>query len=242
MNSHKKITKSDLGLASITAIKYLRTLRPTLYYHGISHTNNVVKYSKKLSNKQNYTGTQFSKKDLKKLIEIAAWFHDTGFESKYDSNEIIGAEFAKKFMLQEGYSDKQIKIVVDAIKLTNLATYSLDMPLDKEIATAAAILRDADLSYIGFKLSNFIEWMNKYRFECLKDTNAKEHFKKLSGNSNLHEIAKEELKWYKSSYNFYTKFHKWFSEGGSKLFKLNKDKNIVWLENEIIRLEKNNLI
>ena len=52
-------------------------------YHNLAHTQRVVESVKELSEQLKI------EKEAAENLEIAAWFHDTGFVIQYDDNEIF---------------------------------------------------------------------------------------------------------------------------------------------------------
>ena len=65
-------------------------LSPSLIYHNYLHTAEVVEAANEVAE-----GSNLSKEDTE-LINLAAWFHDTGFVEKYEGHEEVSKEIAER--------------------------------------------------------------------------------------------------------------------------------------------------
>ena len=71
------------------------------------------------------------------ILQIAAWFHDTGYVKGWEDHEIVSGEIAGRFLKAENYPSDRIKKVIDCI----LATRMPQQP----VCLLERIICDADL-------------------------------------------------------------------------------------------------
>lgn len=114
-----------------------RNIPEDYVYHQITHIEQVVSASLEIA-----SGNQLSPKDLELLL-VAAWFHDTGYESGWEEHEERSSQLAEKFLLKNGGNEKDVQIVRGCIMATK-------MP-QKPNTRLEKILADADLSHLGKK-------------------------------------------------------------------------------------------
>ena len=139
-NSKLRITcgleSMDFDLMRNWILNQLKSLLPeNMLYHDIPHTLNVenaaIRYGKLegISEEEMY------------LIRTAALYHDAGFILKYNENEDFAISMVKSTLPKFGYSDKQIKIICNCIRVTkpNIIPKTL---LER-------IIVDADYDYLG---------------------------------------------------------------------------------------------
>ena len=112
-----------------------RELPPTLSYHTVNHTIDVINAASQLAENE-----KINKKETT-LLKTAALFHDTGFLEQYDCNEPIGCKIAEETLPPLGYTDEDI----DIIKKLIMATKIPQTPSNK----LEKIICDADLDYLG---------------------------------------------------------------------------------------------
>jgi len=115
----------------------LTELDPNIRYHNLRHTERVVKSTKEILESGTVNGAD------PEVMELAAWFHDTGYTEVSDGHEEKSCEIAEEFLTKEGYDPDKIV----QIKETILATERYHDPntLEQEI------IRDADASHFGQK-------------------------------------------------------------------------------------------
>lgn len=106
-----------------------------LYYHGIHHTMDVCESVERLAIWEGVQG-----EDLY-LLKTAALFHDAGFIHSYESNEPIGAKLAKEMLPNFGYTEEQIKQVIELIEATKIPQNPSNH--------LEEIMCDSDLDYLG---------------------------------------------------------------------------------------------
>jgi uncharacterized protein len=116
--------------------KLRKSLSPTLTYHGLHHTFDVVEACKKLAIKE---GIKDEGSLL--LLETAALYHDLGFISTYRGHEEEACRIAGLTLPKFGFSKDQIEKVSSMIMATKIPQ-SPKNHLEQIIA-------DADLDYLG---------------------------------------------------------------------------------------------
>lgn len=129
-----------------------RELPPTLSYHTVNHTLDVINAVSNLAESENIDEKN------RILLKTAALFHDAGFLEQYSCNEPIGCKIAEEILPSLDYTDEDIK----KIKQLIMATKIPQTPSNK----LEEIICDADLDYLG--RDDFPEVSQRLRDE-LKD-------------------------------------------------------------------------
>jgi len=106
-----------------------------LFYHDRKHTQQVVKYARRITRKNDLT------KSEKIILLLAAWFHDVGYLQQSDDRETRSSLEAERFLLSEQVDPE----VISAVKKTIMATKTPQQPQ----TTPEKILCDADLYHFG---------------------------------------------------------------------------------------------
>ncbi|MFA7228899.1 MAG: HD domain-containing protein, partial [Melioribacteraceae bacterium] len=65
-------------------------------YHNLAHTKNVVQAALEIA-----IGEKLAPDDME-MVQIAAWFHDTGYVEKSAGHEEISAMYAGNFLSEAG--------------------------------------------------------------------------------------------------------------------------------------------
>jgi predicted metal-dependent HD superfamily phosphohydrolase len=112
-----------------------KSLSPSLYYHSIKHTKDVVKSVERIALLEGVTDEGLF------LLKTAAIFHDAGFIEQYDHNEANGARMAQEILPKYGYTEQHVKTIVELIHATEIP--------HKPINKLQEIICDADLDYLG---------------------------------------------------------------------------------------------
>jgi hypothetical protein len=132
-------------------------LSPQYLYHNFYHTSEIVKSCNQLG-KLAGLGEEETE-----ILELAAWFHDTGFIKGYKGHEIESMRIAEDFLTKEDYNKEKTAKVLSCIKATTRSEApknKLEMLLcdadfshtgDKEFASKAALLK---LEWENFGMSN----------------------------------------------------------------------------------------
>ncbi|AOW20653.1 Pycsar system effector family protein [Urechidicola croceus] len=168
-------------------------------YHNLGHTRRVVKFVKQL--------VEFEKigpKDTQ-VLELAAWFHDSGFLKSAENHEQHSAEIAEEFLMQEKVAESTIKKVKDLILVTT-RTNAPKTLLEK-------IILDADCAHVGSK--SYIE-----SSELLREEWAQLNLKTFTN-----------IEWTQENIDFLTKRHHFYTEYAIENWQPRKDKNLLELYN-----------
>jgi predicted metal-dependent HD superfamily phosphohydrolase len=106
-------------------------------YHDILHTQDVVRVCRQI-------GLTYGlpMEDIE-LLQIAAWFHDTGYTNGPEGHEERSFVYAKTFLQNFGYSEKQLEVIAGCIRATKIP--------QRPVGLMQQIISDADLSHLGEK-------------------------------------------------------------------------------------------
>jgi len=140
-------------VANFVLEEYSRPVWNNFEYHNIDHIQNVVGEVKSLGKKSGLSEDNIAN------LQIAAWFHDLGYEKGVVDHEETSCEIAKEFLISENVSENIISEIVDLIKATRPGFESFETISQK-------IIRDADLSNAGLK--GFKKCSNALRAEWVK--------------------------------------------------------------------------
>ena len=122
--------------AEANIIKRLKKELPkNLYYHNVKHTLDVTEAVERIALSEGVHNEDLF------VLKMAALYHDAGFIKKYQNNESIGADMAKKDLPKYGFNEEQIELIDQLIMVTFAAK--------KPTTLLEKILRDADLDYLG---------------------------------------------------------------------------------------------
>ncbi|NND31812.1 MAG: HD domain-containing protein [Saprospiraceae bacterium] len=127
--------KDLLKKAQLTASEIMKELPETMSYHDLNHSRMVVESAKEIGTMEGLNDHDLA------MVEIAAWFHDTGFQSKYEGHEEESCKIARSFLVKENIPEEDIERVVEAIR----ATARDVIP----ITTLQKVLKDADLYHLA---------------------------------------------------------------------------------------------
>jgi predicted metal-dependent HD superfamily phosphohydrolase len=115
--------------------KLRQELSPTLYYHDLNHTLDVLRSVERLADLENVTGEDLI------LLQTASLFHDAGMIRTYLGHEQASVEMIEEFLPHFGYNPPQIAKINKMIMTTRLP--------QSATGTLEQILCDADLDYLG---------------------------------------------------------------------------------------------
>ena len=165
-------------------------------YHSIAHTQNVVEKSKELSELSMLNEYESN------LIEIAAWFHDTGYTKSLKNHENHSIEIAKNYLEKNRFSKEDINQIVGLINATKVE----HLPSTK----LEGILKDADCAHLASKDYDAYASLLKKEWETLQDI----------------KYSKEE--WIEKNIEFFSK-HKYYSTAAHQIWEKRKSKNLSQL-------------
>ena len=118
-------------------------------FHNLSHTLTVVKAVETICSESGRD------KHEKRILLVAAWFHDLGYTQRIDEHEDIGASLAENFLKEKGVDESDIELVKSHIIATHFPQYPL--------TSGEKILCDADMIHLADK--NYIEKADVLRKE-----------------------------------------------------------------------------
>lgn len=177
-------------------------------YHDVDHTRNVVKAVKEIAAHENISAEEIE------LLELAAWFHDTGYIECKDGHENVSASIATQFLKDNEVDATTIESVVNLILVTAFN--------HKPKNTLEKIICDADYYHIGN--IDYLSFLKELRTEW-----------------KLCEVATfTELEWLQENITFLKEKHVFYSNYAKKNWGVIKNKNIKILEqkkNEILAME-----
>lgn len=181
-------------------------------YHNLRHTQRVVKSTKELLDSCSLSNQE------KEILELAAWFHDTGYTKGIKDHEETSCEIADAFLTKEGYDLDKIKKVKECIRATKWNT--------EPHTLLEEIIKDADSSH--FAQRSYIETSELLREEL-----------KLLGvkNCSQKEWLQGNIQVFRTDHRYYTDYAKehWLEKKDKNLRKLIKDKKS---EKKIIKKER----
>lgn len=175
-----------------------------IIYHNFPHTLRVVKKLQEL-----IKGEGVPEKDAE-LLQIAAWFHDSGFVTGANKHEESGVQLAKDF-LKNKISDDDFSTVKQLILATKMG--------HKPINQLERIIKDADCSHLASKSFNQTSDLLK---EELRLTNAADH---------------SDLDWKKGNVTFLTN-HQFYTNYAFENWQEKKQSNLLELFKSVKKLEK----
>ncbi len=107
-------------------------------FHDIQHTLNVVNAVQEMGKYQGLTIQEIE------WLQLAAWFHDTGYDKGGQDHETRSARYAREFLKGLGYPEESLNQVVNCIMATR-------MPHEPK-TILEKVMCDADLSHLGKKI------------------------------------------------------------------------------------------
>lgn len=120
-------------------------------FHNFNHTLRVVNAALEIGKAYKLSGDELE------ILQLAAWFHDTGYADKYKGHEDKSKEYAKGFLESEDYPEGKKKQVLACIEATRMPQNPNNL-LEK-------IICDADLIHLGKK--SFFKRNEKLRKEWI---------------------------------------------------------------------------
>lgn len=178
-------------------------------YHDITHTEDVARVSRQLA-----IAYGLSMDDIE-ILEIAAWFHDTGYDKGPQNHEERAVTYATDFLQLLDYPESKIEQVAGCIRATQIPS--------KPETLLQQIISDADLSHLGEK--NYWVRTAKLRQELMNTQN---------------RIMDEEA-WVDFELNFMLA-HQYHTPIARDLFERRKVKHILQLRKQKSRLNPDYLL
>ncbi len=170
----------------------------TFFYHNLSHTQRVVKATKAL-----IEGESITEENDILALELAAWFHDTGYTEGTDEHELLSTKLAKTF-LENHNLDADI---IDKVSQLIMATKMGYEPVNNH----EKIIRDADSSHFASKSYTEQSDLLREEWEALGIRSYKD------------------IDWLKENIDFFTKHHRFYTDFANDNWQKRKDKNLAAL-------------
>src|SRR5262249_42965454 len=82
-------------------------------FHDVAHTTSIVKAVTEICNEMDID------KHEKRILQVAAWFHDIGYTQRIDQHEDVGALLAETFLKSHQVDDSDI----EKVKCSIIATH-----------------------------------------------------------------------------------------------------------------------
>jgi len=175
-------------------------------YHNLEHTLRVVKASDEIASAEGLSG------DEQLAMQLAAWFHDTGYITGAENHEKQSVAYFKEFAEQEPEISPEVAALVENLIL---ATEYSKKPKNK----LENIIRDADTAH--FAAEEFLMISDNLRKEW---ENEGKTFK--------------DLDWLEGNVSLLTEKHQYYSDYAKKNWQKQKDSNIEMLRTKVDDLKK----
>ena len=176
----------------------LNTELDTIYvYHNLAHTQRVVEKINEL-----IENLEIDKSDSENL-QIAAWFHDTGFVKGTENHEAESVKIATTFLESNKVTKKRIEAISNLILATKMG-FEPTNDLEK-------IIIDADCAHLASK--NFFDYTSLLRKEW-----------ELLGVK-----TQTNAEWIAGNIKFFTQHHRYYTEYALKNWTKSKGKNLAKL-------------
>lgn len=182
-------------------------LSESFTYHNFSHTLDVVNAVKELADHEKVNPQESS------ILQIAAWFHDSGYIHGYKDHENVGILIASNFLKEHNISDDYIQKVSALINATQY-DYSPQNILEE-------IIRDAD--YFHFSRENYL-----IRCELLRNEWEKTLDKKFT-----------DVEWAKVNLEKLSENHVYYTDYAKANWQIPKENNIALIKTMIQTLGAN---
>ncbi len=199
------LTQSNTEIVESYVTRFFRERMPKEYvYHDFTHTQDVVRACRQIGMIEGISMAELE------VLEIAAWFHDAGFDKGPENHELRSADYAMLFLETLDFPNGKIDDIMACIRATR-------MP-QKPTTVLQQIICDADLSHLGDKSY----WM---RNACLRQEMLV-----------AQQRAMTEEEWVNFELDFMTS-HQYHTDAAKELFDQRKYKNIVQLRKQKMRID-----
>ena len=130
-----------------------KELNPSLYYHDLNHTLDVVKACR------HYAQMEGIDQSDQILLETAAYFHDAGMLKAYINHEEASVELLQQVLPGYGYSHRDLEVISCVVMKTKLPQSAINL--------MGEVLCDADLDYLGRPDFFMISHRLRYEWELM---------------------------------------------------------------------------
>jgi predicted metal-dependent HD superfamily phosphohydrolase len=172
-------------------------------FHDLDHTQSVVESVIEIGE-----GYELTEEDLQ-LLQLAAWFHDLGYDQGAKQHEDRSMQYARAFLEEHQYPEEAIRKIEGCIQATRVPQSPKNL--------LEEILCDADLSHLG--KSSYWTRTGKIRQELIMTKN----------------IIRSEQEWVEFELNFMLQ-HRYHTPVASRLYNEGKSKHIRQLYKQKARL------
>ncbi|HKK77323.1 MAG TPA: Pycsar system effector family protein [Saprospiraceae bacterium] len=184
---------------------YQNNISEQFLFHNFAHTQDVVAAARLMAEKSE----RLSPKEIY-LLEVAAWFHDTGYSQGPREHEQRSANLARQFLTDQNIPAEDIQKVEQIILATSLKA--------APDSFAEEILRDADFSHLGSE--QYWDRCSRLRQELLM----------------TQQDFKTEMEWAVYELDFVTR-HQYHTLIARGLYESTKQKNIKRLKKYLKRVQ-----
>ncbi|NME69633.1 Pycsar system effector family protein [Flammeovirga aprica] len=152
--------KTDINFDNLitSACEFAKENIKDLPYHNVKHTERVVQAVREIGENEGLDERNIQ------LLEIAAWFHDTGYTQASCSNHEENSSKISKQFLDGKLTDEDIQTIQECIMATQLPQTPRNL--------MEQIICDADLAHLGTEdFNTFSEALRKEKSEIVESGN-----------------------------------------------------------------------
>jgi predicted metal-dependent HD superfamily phosphohydrolase len=174
-----------------------RKLSPQMVFHNVQHTCEVVKAVKEIKSKSDLNEQQ------EVIVQIAAWFHDSGYCFVYQGHEDISIAIATSFLMLMKVDEAIISEVTACVNATRMPQHPMNSL--QEIICDADMYHLANPDYPDHARRLRLEWEHQLN-KCFTD-----------------------LEWHRSNLDLLNK-HRYHTKYGKEVLEYGKIDNAKLLE------------
>ncbi|WP_020532431.1 Pycsar system effector family protein [Flexithrix dorotheae] len=202
----ESVKNSIIEDAKTFALRILQDETPkNLEYHNAEHTEEVVTAAIEIGNANGLNEEEME------ILQLAAWFHDTGHSKRVNGHEEESQTIAENFLQSTSYPVEKLSRVKSAIKATKMPQSPQNL--------VEEVLCDADLAHLGKK--GFMGKMASLRNEW----------------HSLGSIDFNDEEWYNYNLKFIDE-HNYFTEYGKTNLQPRKKKNSKKIKKKLKELNE----
>lgn len=198
--THQEII--SLAKAHVTEF-YNKNIGAEYVFHDVQHVKNVVEAVQLVGKACGVNGRQLE------LLQMAAWFHDTGYIEGAEGHEERSCKFAVEFFSKHQIPEQELDVITRCIMATKLPFKPKDL--------VEEIICDADLSHLGKDI--YWDRCGRLRQELLM----------------TRSILMSEQEWLQFEIDFMSN-HQYFTKEAAELYQKRKLKHIKQLRKQHQRL------
>lgn len=177
-------------------------IRPEYFFHDLNHTRYTFGAVGRLAEAANLDP------ESREIVQLAAWFHDTGYSEGPVDHEQRSCENARQFLAAQNYPEGKTNRIVGCIMATKLPQTPRNL--------SEELLCDADLSHLGNEY--YWERCGKLRQELLVTQN----------------VIRSDDEWLDYELDFMTS-HQYHTEVANRSYGKQKQKHIRQLRKQKLR-------